>query len=226
MGAKSPRPPAAPSTAQTNFTTHRRKHSQSKQSSNPSSCEKKKVDDLTDRSRSRSGNRYPRVNSGRTGNHDGGQSPDGTIRVIRKPSTQIHHQQHSSRGNQENAEFTRRRYSKQDQKPTSPCSEENASFAMANEQDSPNVAADTVVEVVVSDPLPHLDEETNSLIRASEQIKQNKRNRVNSARQEAIEQAEILRLANQERMLRENQKSLELRLAGCLRTIKQLQKEN
>ena len=81
--------------------------------------------------------------------------------------------------------MTRRRYSKQDQKPTSPCSEENASFAMANEQDSPNVAADTVVEVVVSDP--HLDEETNSLIRASEQIKQNKRNRVNSARQETID---------------------------------------
>ena len=61
----------------------------------------------------------------------------------------------------------------------------------------------------------------NCLLRASEQAKQRE-----TTRSQAIEQAEIVRLRDQERSLRENQKSLELRLAGYLRTIKQLQKEN
>ena len=50
--------------------------------------------------------------------------------------------------------------------------------------------------------------------------------RQKSARTDAIDLAEITRLRSQERDLRDNSKSLELRLAGCLRTIKTLQKEN
>ena len=172
--------------------------------------------DLREKSRSRSGNRVPSINSGRTGNHNGAYlSPElPNEKQKTKPNVKKSPRNRASSG----------LASKCDQKPTSPSTNPDVggevSFSDEKIQHTANVSKDAAPEQVSMFRMA-TDNNENSLLRASEQAKQRE-----TTRSQAIEQAEIVRLRDQERSLRENQKSLELRLAGYLRTIKQLQKEN